>query len=104
MRSMIVFQTLRLDIQLLKDQNSDLNNKVEEDKINLQQLERKLADEHQTAISRERKLKAKVNELELSVDMERARQLEITKWDLIVHCLLLSVCCSFFLSVWPVVP
>lgn len=72
-------QTLRQDIQLLNEKNNDLKTELKKESLAAQKTQRKLSEEQHASASRDRKYRSNINELQLSIDMERARQLEITK-------------------------
>ena len=66
-------------MQLLRDRNSEVGSKLEKEALAHQTTKRQLTENKHDAANRERKVKSQVAQLELSLDMERARQLELSQ-------------------------
>jgi len=79
-KHLILFQTLRQDIQLLRDKQSGLTAKLDKESLQLQTAKRQLVEEQNSASNRERKAKAKISQLELNLDMEKANQLDLSQY------------------------
>ena len=63
----------------MRDRTSELSAQLEKENLSLSSAKRQLLEEQHTSANRERKVKSQMTQLELSLDMERARQLDLTQ-------------------------
>ena len=63
----------------MRDRSSELSAQLEKENLSLSSAKRQLLEEQHASANRERKVKSQMTQLELSLDMERARQLDLTQ-------------------------
>ena len=63
----------------MRDRSSELSAQLEKENLSLSLAKRQLLEEQHASANRERKVKSQMTQLELSLDMERARQLDLTQ-------------------------
>ena len=63
----------------MRDRTSELSAQLEKENLSLSSAKRQLLEEQHASANRERKVKSQMTQLELSLDMERARQLDLTQ-------------------------
>ena len=63
----------------MRDRTSELSAQLEKENISLSSAKRQFLEEQHASANRERKVKSQMTQLELSLDMERARQLDLTQ-------------------------
>lgn len=67
------------DIQEVNGNADELRAALQKQTLSCERAERQLVEEQHAAASKARATRSQINELEISIDVERARQLEITK-------------------------